>query len=196
MIMLMLILLTLAYCLGSVSCAILVTKLMDMADPRTLGSGNAGATNMLRLAGKKVAAIVLLGDFAKGAIATWIGLIAGQQGFSLGLIMVAVVVGHIFPVFFNFKGGKGVATALGAIVASSPIVGLLCVVIWLLVALATRYASLASIIAIAAAPVFYLLVGKSSLCIPGIIIAAIVAIKHKENIKRLMSGVENKIRLR
>ena len=194
--MLIIILLAISYALGSLSTALIVSNIANLTDPREEGSRNAGATNMLRTAGKKIAAIVLIGDMGKGVVATVIGIIAGQSGFTLGLVMIAVVVGHIYPVFFKFKGGKGVATALGAILASQPLIGLACLVIWIIIAFATRYASLASMLAIAAAPVIDIFTGHSGLIIPGIIIAILIAVKHKENIKRLKSGVENKIKFK
>lgn len=182
-----------AYLIGSLSAALIVSKAMNFADPRESGSGNAGATNMLRLAGKKVAAMVLLGDMAKGLVAVLLADIAGLSSFSVGLVMIAVVLGHIFPVFFKFKGGKGVATALGAFISANFLVGIICIVIWVLVALAIRYASLASIIAVVSAPVLNLFFGSAGLFIPGIIIALIVIYKHLENIKRLVAGTENKL---
>ena len=194
--MLVLILIAIGYAIGSLSTSLIVAKIANLTDPREAGSGNAGATNMLRLAGKKVAAIVLIGDMGKGVLATLIGQVAGQSGFVLGLIMIAVVVGHIYPAFFKFKGGKGVATALGTILTNNIFIGLACLLIWIVIAFASRYASLASLIAIAAAPVIYLFTGYGSLFIPGIVIAILIAFKHKENIKRLKSGVENKIKFR
>lgn len=191
--MLIIIIIAIAYLIGSLSAALIVSKAMNFADPRESGSGNAGATNMLRLAGKKVAAMVLLGDMAKGLVAVLLADIVGLSGFSVGLVMIAVVLGHIFPVFFKFKGGKGVATALGAFISANFLVGIICIVIWVLVALAIRYASLASIIAVVSAPVLNLFFGSAGLFIPGIIIALIVIYKHLENIKRLVSGTENKL---
>lgn len=191
--MLIIIMIAIAYLIGSLSAALIVSKAMNFADPRESGSGNAGATNMLRLAGKKVAAMVLLGDMAKGLVAVLLADIAGLSSFSVGLVMIAVVLGHIFPVFFKFKGGKGVATALGAFISANFLVGIICIVIWVLVALAIRYASLASIIAVVSAPVLNLFFGSAGLFIPGIIIALIVIYKHLENIKRLVAGTENKL---
>lgn len=182
-----------AYLLGSLSSAIIISKIFKTADPRTEGSGNAGATNVLRIAGKKQAALVLVGDVLKGLIAVWIGQLFHITPFMLGLVGFAAVVGHIFPVYFGFKGGKGVATAVGAILGLSFISGILMAAAWSAIAFVTRYASLASIVAVILAPVFLALFAKTAFLIPAAFIAALILWKHKDNIARLKSNTESKI---
>lgn len=182
-----------AYLLGSLSSAIIISKIFKTADPRTEGSGNAGATNVLRIAGKKQAALVLVGDLLKGLIAVWIGHLFHITPFMLGLVAFFAVVGHIFPVYFGFKGGKGVATALGAVLGLSSISGILMAASWVAVAFVTRYSSLASIITVILAPVFLALFAKTAFFIPAAFITALILWKHKDNIARLKSNTESKI---
>lgn len=182
-----------AYFLGSLSSAIIISKIFKTADPRTQGSGNAGATNVLRIAGKKQAILVLVGDVLKGLIAVWFGHLFHISSFMLGLVGFAAVVGHIFPVYFGFSGGKGVATALGAVLGLSFISGILMAAAWGAIAFVTRYSSLASIIAVILAPVFLVLFAKTAFFIPTACITALILWKHKDNIARLKSNTENKI---
>ncbi|MCX7125352.1 MAG: glycerol-3-phosphate 1-O-acyltransferase PlsY [Gammaproteobacteria bacterium] len=188
-----LIALAIAYLLGSVSCSILICKVLKKPDPRTAGSGNAGATNVLRLLGKKEAACVLVGDVLKGLIAVAIGQLLHVYGFMLGLVGLAAVVGHVFPLYFGFKGGKGVATAIGATLGLSLISGVLMAAAWVAVALVTRYSSLASLIAVILAPIFLIIFSHGAYFIPSVLIAALIIWKHKENIARLQSKTESKI---
>lgn len=183
------------YLLGSLSSAIIVAKITKSTDPREVGSGNAGATNVLRSAGKKQAAIVLLADGLKGFIAVVIGHALGIHAFWLGIVALAAVAGHIFPIFFKFKGGKGVATALGAILALCPLSGLLCIAAWIAIAVVTRYASLASLVSVILAPVFLLFFSWKVYFIPAVLIALLIIYKHKANIIRLQNRTENKIEL-
>ena len=182
-----------AYLLGSISCAIVISKIYKTPDPRVEGSGNAGATNVLRIAGKQQASMVLIGDMLKGLIAVLVGHLLHVTGFKLGLVGFAVVVGHVFPLYFGFKGGKGVATAIGAVFGLSLISGILMAAAWGAIAFTTRYASLASIITVILAPVFLLIFAKAAFFIPAVFIAALVIWKHKENIKRLQNKTESKI---
>lgn len=184
--------LILAYLLGSISGALLISKIFGLADPRTQGSGNAGATNMLRNAGKKMAILVLLIDFFKGLFAVWIGIIFGCSNFMLGLVAFAVVLGHVFPIFFQFKGGKGVATALGALLGLSMWVGLLVLAVWLLVAYFSRYSSLSSLVAATLAPIF-ILFSHAAFFFGAALISALIIFKHLGNIERLRNGTEGKI---
>lgn len=188
-----LIAIVIAYLLGSVSSAILVSKIFKTADPRTEGSGNAGATNILRIAGKQQAAIVLAGDLLKGLIAVWIGHLFHLPAFMLGMTAFAAVVGHIFPLYFGFKGGKGVATAIGATLGLSLISGILISAAWGAIAAITRYSSLASIVAVILAPVFLLIFAKAAFFFPVALITALVLWKHKDNITRLQNKTESKI---
>ncbi len=184
-----------SYLLGSLSSAVIVSRLFGFPDPRSQGSGNAGATNVLRTAGKKPAMYVVIADILKGFIAVIIARFIGLQGGLLGLVALAAVIGHIFPVFFNFKGGKGVATAIGGLFGLSLITGIGAAVIWLVVAYVTRYASLASLIALAAGAILTLLFHHPAFFFPVLLMTGLVAWKHKENIDRLKKGTESKINL-
>ena len=185
-----------AYLLGSISSSIIVAKIMGTADPRSVGSGNAGATNVLRSAGKKQAAIVLVIDILKGFIAVVIGHALSLHPFMLGFVALAAVAGHIFPIFFGFKGGKGVATALGTVFALSPISGILCAAAWIAIAFTTRYSSLASLVTVILAPVFLFIFSFKAYFIPVALIALLIIYKHKANIIRLQNRTESKIELK
>ncbi len=180
-----------AYLIGSISSGVLVSKLLKLPDPRKHGSGNAGATNMLRTNGKMPAILVLFGDVVKGLIAMIIGVFLGLSGLLLGLVALAVVLGHVFSVFLRFKGGKGVATAAGALLALSPWTLLFSLAIWVTVLLVKRFVSLASIAAAAATPVFLLLGGNFPYFIPFVLAAGVIVFKHLDNIKRIKAGTEN-----
>lgn len=183
-----------AYLLGSFSTSIILAKVRGNPDPRTQGSGNAGATNVLRSSGKKDAIIVLLADALKGWLAIAFARFLGLQGSALAIIAIAVIAGHIFPVFFKFKGGKGVATFLGAILGIS-FVGLLAsLVAWVAVAVIAKYASLASIIAVLAGSFATLFIGESSSFLPLLIAALLVTWMHRSNIQRIRSGTENRLK--
>jgi acyl phosphate:glycerol-3-phosphate acyltransferase len=183
-----------AYLLGSVCSAIIVCKLCKLPDPRDSGSKNPGATNVLRLSGKNYAFIVLCGDFCKSLLPM---LIAHSYGLSLNVIAyigLCAIMGHIYPVFFKFQGGKGVATTLGVLFGINPILGLLSVLTWLVVAKIFKYSSLAAILAISAAPFYALLLLKSPLIFCILLSSALLVIyKHKENIVRLYNNSESKI---
>lgn len=182
-----------AYLIGSISTSIITAKAMKLPDPRTQGSGNAGATNMMRVGGKKPAVIALVGDALKGVIAVLIGRIIGDHGIGLALIAFAAVVGHIFPLYFKFQGGKGVATMMGALLCLSLWMGVATIVVWIIVAAASRYASLASIVAAIAAAIFTLVFGDGSYFIPVLFIAILIIWKHLDNIERLRNGKESKL---
>ncbi|MFA6408808.1 MAG: glycerol-3-phosphate 1-O-acyltransferase PlsY [Gammaproteobacteria bacterium] len=186
------ILIVIAYLVGSLSSAVLVAKFFNVPDPRTQGSGNPGATNMLRLAGKLPAIITLLADALKGALPVFFAVLIDMSGFSLGLIALAAVLGHIFPIFFKFQGGKGVATFMGALIALSPLTGLIAVIAWIAIALVTRYASLASLLACAVATGCTLFFEPGAF-IPVLLTFALIAWRHLENIKLLQQGLESKI---
>lgn len=183
-----------AYLLGSLSCAILTAKFLNLPDPRTQGSGNAGATNVLRSNGTKAGIIVLVGDLVKGVIAVAIGIWLNQSGIALGFVALAAVVGHVFPVYFGFKGGKGVATAAGTLLVISFWTCIFVLLTWALILFFTRYVSLASIIGAIAAPIYLLVGGNFIYFLPFLIIAALIVWKHMDNINRLRSGSENKIK--
>ena len=183
-----------AYLLGSVPFAMISSKLFGLADPRTYGSGNPGATNVLRSGNKKAALFTLFGDALKGWVAVFI---AQQMGFSnsvIGLVALAVFLGHLYPIFLKFKGGKGVATAAGVLIALDPLLGLAVGCTWLLIAYAFRYSSLAAVVAAAMAPVISVLMhgGNSQTVVVGILGMALIG-KHWQNIQRLLAGQESKI---
>ena len=183
-----------AYLLGSVPFAMISSKLFGLADPRTYGSGNPGATNVLRSGNKKAALFTLLGDALKGWAAVFI---AQKMGFSdtlSGLVALAVFAGHLYPIFLKFKGGKGVATAAGVLFALDPLLGLAVMGTWLFIAYAFRYSSLAAVLAAGFAPVFQVLMhgGNGQTLVVGVISLALIG-KHWDNIQRLMAGQESKI---
>jgi glycerol-3-phosphate acyltransferase PlsY len=188
--MLTLLLLLIAYLVGSISSAVIVCRLQGLPDPRTQGSHNAGATNVLRLGGKSAAAMVLAGDLLKGLLVVLLAKWLGLSNMAVGFVGLAAVVGHVFPVFYQFKGGKGVATALGVIFGINVILGILAALIWFAVAKLTRYVSVASLIAIAAAPWIGLFIISRSYFIPLFLISLLVFIKHWDNITRLRQGSE------
>ncbi|MDR2188458.1 MAG: glycerol-3-phosphate 1-O-acyltransferase PlsY [Azonexus sp.] len=183
-----------AYLLGSIPFAMIAAKLFGLADPRTYGSGNPGATNVLRSGNKKAALFTLIGDALKG----WAAVFAAQHGgFSdtvIGLVALAVFFGHLFPVFLRFKGGKGVATGAGVLLALDPLLGLAVIATWLLVAFVSRYSSAAAVVAAGLAPVYSALSHGSGgyLAVVGIIAIALIA-KHWQNIQRLLAGQESRI---
>jgi len=182
------------YLMGSICSAIIVSRLFSLPDPRTEGSKNPGATNVLRLSGKKYAIYVLLGDVLKGLIPVLIARLFHSSPSAVGFTCFSAVLGHIYPVFFGFKGGKGVATTLGALFGLNLILGLLVTLTWLVVANFSRYSSLASITAVTLAPFFALLnIQNLDMFPPLIFISAIILYKHKNNIARLMNGEEPKI---
>lgn len=184
-----------AYLLGSISTAIIVCKVMRLPDPRTQGSGNPGATNVLRVGGKKPAAITLFGDMLKGLLPV---LAASTLEFGLltiALTGAAAFAGHLFPIFFGFKGGKGVATLLGVLFGFSWWVGLATAATWLIVAKVFKLSSLAALIATALAPVFlYFLVPQAMpLIVVTIVMVVVLFWRHKSNIQKLLSGSEDSI---
>jgi glycerol-3-phosphate acyltransferase PlsY len=183
-----------AYLLGSVPFAMIATRLFGLADPRTYGSGNPGATNVLRSGNRKAAIFTLIGDALKGWVAVFV---AQQLAFPLpviGLVALAVFFGHLFPIFLKFKGGKGVATGAGVLLALDPLLGLAVAATWLFVAFAFRYSSLAAVAAAGLAPVYVALMqgSRGPILVVSIIALALIA-KHWQNIQRLMAGHEGKI---
>lgn len=194
--LLLIICLGFAYLLGSLCSAILVCRAAKLPDPREEGSKNPGATNVLRIAGKQYAALVLVGDFLKGVLSIWLAMLLQLSTFNQALVGLAAVIGHMFPCFFDFKGGKGVATTLGVLVGFNPLLGLLAALTWLVVAFFSRYSSLSSIVSVTLAPFYALLAfGEEAAFAPLLAIAAAVLYQHKENIKRLVDGSESKLEL-
>jgi glycerol-3-phosphate acyltransferase PlsY len=184
----------LAYLLGSIPFGLIVTRLAGLGDIRKIGSGNIGATNVLRTGNRKLAAGVLVLDALKGAVPV---LIAWRFGPDMALIAgAAAVIGHVAPIWLGFKGGKGVATTLGVLYAIHWPLGLIACGMWLLVAFAFRYSSLAALVALASAPGFALLLGNPRIAWLAGLLAVIVIAKHRANILRLINGTESKIKLK
>lgn len=191
--MLALFFIILAYLFGSINWAIILCKFAKLPDPRSEGSGNPGATNVLRFGGKKLAVLVLLGDVLKGVIPVIIARLFFVHSIGLSIVALAAVLGHMYPIFFRFQGGKGVATALGAIIALSWFVGLMVIFTWLIVALIFRFSSLASMISITLMPLYLAFCSNSQYVLPMILLAVIILYRHRGNIKRLLKGEEPKI---
>lgn len=187
-----------AYLIGSLSFAVIVSKYYGMDDPRTYGSGNPGATNVLRSGKKKAAALTLLGDALKGLVAVVLARCLQDalnlSDISIAAVAVAALVGHMWPLFFGFKGGKGVATALGVLLALSPATALVCAAIWLVMAFGFKVSSLAALVATVAAPlVAFWLMPYPSWAWATVVIAVLVLYRHKSNIQNLLQGKEGKI---
>ncbi|MEW6332436.1 MAG: glycerol-3-phosphate 1-O-acyltransferase PlsY [Pseudomonadota bacterium] len=184
----------LAYLLGSVSSAVVIARVMGLRDPRDVGSGNPGATNILRYGGKAAAILTLAGDILKGVVAVLIARALTADDLIIALTGFAAFLGHLFPVFFGFRGGKGVATALGVWFALSPPVGLALLITWVLMAVLFRYSSLAALTASVAAPLYvaWLKPGMPYL-VTMVVMSAILIVRHASNIRKLFAGTETKI---
>lgn len=183
-----------AYLFGSISSAIVVCKILRLPDPRTQGSGNPGATNVLRIGGKRPAIVTLLGDILKGAVpvlaAEWYGL----STLGLSAVALAAFLGHIFPIYFRFQGGKGVATAFGCLIALAWPAGLTLAGTWLIVAVITRYSSLAALVATVFAPLdVWIFTQQWDYTLMTVLISLILFYRHKSNIQKLVRGEETKI---
>ena len=185
----------LAYLVGSISSAILLCKLLNLPDPRSAGSKNPGATNVLRISNKFVSGSVLIFDILKGTLPVWGGYFLGLEPLYLGMIAVAACLGHMYPVFFNFNGGKAVATAFGVLLPIGLDLGGLLILTWLLVAKVTRYSSLAAIVTVSMAPLYTWLL-KPIYVYPVLMLSGLIIFRHKENIIRLLRGKETKISFR
>ena len=192
-----------AYLIGSLSFAVLVSRVMGLNDPRTYGSKNPGATNVLRSGNKVAAVVTLLLDALKGwlpvvAVAWW-GEPYGLGDGTVALVGLAAFLGHLFPVFFRFQGGKGVATAAGVIIGFQPWLGLAALLTWVIVAYFFRYSSLASIVTAVFAPAFYLFGDRVAWSAPGVMVLSLAVMgvllvwRHAENINRLLAGKESKL---
>ena len=188
----------LAYLLGSISSAIIVCKLMGLGDPREAGSGNPGATNVLRIGGEKgklAAAITLIGDMLKGVVPVLVAYALDLEPIWIVLVGFAAFIGHLYPIFFQFKGGKGVATMLGVLLALNFWAGLATAATWLFVAKVLKISSLSALIATFLAPIYvYFLTGEISWVLVTAVMTAILFWRHRGNIQRLMSGEESLIK--
>ncbi len=182
------------YLLGSVPFAVIVSRAFRLADPRSFGSGNPGATNVLRSGNKLAALLTLLGDAAKGWLAMFIATRVGADGTAIAAAGLAAFLGHVFPFTLGFKGGKGVATALGVLLGFSGILAGVTAAIWLAVAAITRYSSLAALTAAAAAPVLtWWLLGGIESTVTVALMCAVLIYRHRSNIKKLLAGTEGRI---
>jgi glycerol-3-phosphate acyltransferase PlsY len=191
------------YLMGSLSFAVIVSRVMGLSDPRTFGSKNPGATNVLRSGSKLAAIITLLLDAAKGwlpvVLVKWYGEPYGLAEGTMAMVGLAAFLGHVFPVFFRFVGGKGVATALGVLLGLSGWLGLVTAGVWLLMAVVFRYSSLASLTAAVLAPVIYVLgdgalwIKSNSIALSVTVMALFLLYRHAENINRLIKGTESKL---
>ena len=185
------------YLLGSVCSAVIVSRIFDLPDPRTAGSKNPGATNVLRLSGKKYASIVLLADMLKGFIPVVLANLITDNYLIASCTCLAAVLGHMFPIFFDFKGGKGVATAIGGLLGLHFFLGVVSIGAWLLIANFSGYSSFATIITMTLAPFLSIIMTKNLDSFPPLAIVAIfILYQHRENISRLMDGKESKIKFR
>jgi len=181
-----------AYLIGSVSFGILASKLFNIADPRTMGSKNPGATNVMRQGNKVAAIFTLLGDMLKATILLLIAKFYGVSDSLIVLISTAVMLGHVYPIYYQFKGGKGVATALGILLGISPVLALSVFIIWIIIFFIWKFSSLAAIGATLSSPIIALWIGLSNqLVFLMCIISLIILVRHKSNIKNLLNGTES-----
>ncbi len=181
-----------AYLIGSISSAILICKMLGLPDPRTTGSHNPGATNVLRISNKFTAGTVLFLDILKGTVPVWSAYFLQIEPLFLGIIGVSACLGHMYPVFFNFRGGKAVATALGALLPIGLGLGALMIMTWVGVAKLTKYSSLAAIVTVSMAPLYVFLL-KPLYVYPTLMLSTLIIFRHKDNIVRLLKGTEHKI---
>ncbi|OVZ56367.1 glycerol-3-phosphate acyltransferase [Pigmentiphaga sp. NML080357] len=192
-----------AYLIGSISFAVIVSRVMGLADPRTYGSKNPGATNVLRSGSKAAAVITLVGDAFKGWLAVWLAQVyaprLGMGETTIAVVALAVFLGHLYPVFFRFKGGKGVATALGVLIGLQPWLGVATLATWLIVAVFFRYSSLAAIVAAIFAPIYYVFghgvawTADARIGTAIGIMALLLLYRHQKNIANLLAGKESRI---
>lgn len=190
-----------SYLVGAISFSLLVVRMLKGADIRSLGSGNAGATNVLRTTGKGPAVLVLVLDVAKGALAVWLARFLGAPGEIVGACAVAAVAGHIFPVYYGFRGGKGVATATGAVGGLAPLAALGAATVFGLVVASTRFVSLGSCVAIGVFPMLLLFFGRLGWTSPpgewllatAVVLALLIIGKHQKNLRRILEGSESRL---
>jgi len=197
MMLLTLAMIVVAYLIGSISSAILICKMLDLPDPRTTGSNNPGATNILRISNKLTAATVLFLDVLKGTVPVWGAYFLYEhfdlkEPFYLGVIGMFACLGHMYPIFFSFQGGKAVATALGTLLPIGLGLGALLIVTWVSVVKLTRYSSLAAIVTVSLAPLYVFLL-KPLYVYPTLMLSTLIIFRHKDNIIRLLKGIETEI---
>lgn len=182
-----------AYLIGSIAFGILVSKLFNLPDPRTVGSGNPGATNVLRSGKKSAAILTLLGDAFKGWLPVWLALQSGMLMWVVAAAGLAVFFGHLYPIYHRFRGGKGVATALGVMLAISPLLGLAALLTWVIVFAVSRFSSLGAIVAAALSPFYawYLLSAYKDYIITVTVMSIFLIWRHRSNIQKLLAGTES-----
>jgi glycerol-3-phosphate acyltransferase PlsY len=182
------------YLAGSLASAVIVCRLLGLADPRTAGSGNPGATNVLRLYGKRAAALTLVGDLLKGLLPVMAAGLLHADDWIIALTGTAAFIGHLFPLYFGFRGGKGVATLVGILIATHWLLGLAFVGTWLLAAAISRYSSVAALTAAALTPLYtWILLGAHAYVICFSVLAAVLIWKHRSNVRNLLDGTEDRI---
>ncbi len=191
-----------SYLIGSISFAVVVSHAMGLADPRSYGSGNPGATNVLRTGNKKAAILTLIGDAFKGWLPAWLvvnysahfGLDLAAQNTAIALSAIAVFLGHLYPIFFKFQGGKGVATAAGVLLGIHPVLSVATLLTWLIIAFFFRYSSLAALVAAVFAPFFHVfLFGPSRISLAVLAMSLLLIWRHRANISKLLAGNESRI---
>ena len=182
-----------SYLIGSIASAVIVARIFQLPDPRQAGSGNPGATNVLRLGGKKAAIITLLGDLGKGLLPVLLLRALAAPDEALAVAALFAFIGHLFPVFFGFKGGKGVATAAGALLGLNPIIGLLTIGTWLLTARITRFSSAAAIVAAVSAALASVYLTSPPIMLAINLMSITLIYRHRQNIRRLLRGEEPRI---
>ncbi len=192
MIALSLLMICVAYLVGSVSSAVLISRLFRLPDPRKNGSGNPGATNVLRIGGRFPAVLVLLSDILKGTIPVYSAYFMGIPPVALGLIAIAACLGHIYPLYFQFNGGKGVANAFGAMLPIGPSLAGLLIASWAVVVFIWGYSSLGALVSVMLAPVFTWFI-KPQYTLPVAMLSILIIFRHRDNIKRLWAGEESKV---
>jgi acyl phosphate:glycerol-3-phosphate acyltransferase len=180
-----------AYLVGSISFGIIMSQLFGLPDPRTVGSGNPGATNVLRSGKKAAAALTLIGDTGKGWLAVWLAFRYGMEPWLICLIALAVFIGHLYPIYYGFKGGKGVATALGILLAFSPWVGLFALATWIITFAIWRYSSLAALVAAGLAPIYVIIfLDYKGFMVTSVLLSLLLFWRHRGNIRKLAQGNE------
>ncbi len=185
------------YLVGSIATAILVARALGLGDPRLSGSGNPGATNILRIGGRKAALLTLLGDLIKGVVPIVIARLLGLEDWALATVALATFLGHLYPVFFGFRGGKGVATALGILLALLPVLGLSVLGLWILVFAVTRVSSRAALLAaIGAVPIVFAVSSETSMRVLIMVLVPLILWRHRSNIRRLLDGSESPFKKR
>lgn len=183
-----------AYLIGSISSAIIISKLLKLPDPRSFGSGNPGATNVLRSGSKAAAAATLIGDALKGSIPVWCAYAFSGEPAVVAVSAIGAFLGHLYPVYYGFKGGKGVATALGVFLAANPYIFLVMVITWLLTAALSKMSSLAALVAAAVAlPCSFMFWQSLPMVGATFVIVALLFLRHRPNIERILAGTESKI---